>query len=977
MAEFEAGFQPRHRTVGAVDAVDGAPYLSPSAPPQVRNATLTSLPQICRALLAAVLAFVLPAQAETAPLPINPSLESQPLGDRVMLLTSPNPLELAEVLQLPSSTWQTSGRGAVRPGIRRGEIWARVQLRNDADQPLQRLLVTDYPDLARATLFLVDEQGTATTLFENAGIEAPFSKRPQQHRRLLSPVELPAHASITLLWKLQNSPLLHFDATLWQEPAFRLQDSHRGLVFGMLYGALLIMALYNLFLWATLQQRHYLYYVLFLLSCGFLVGAAEGHAYQYLWPESSWPKSIVYFAVGAIGILAFFHFTVAFLRLGKHQPQVYRWMRWLAYANVALLAGGGLLRLPVLLQLSLFAVIPFFLLALTAGVRMRLRGELSAGHYAVAILVMATGVTLHNLSISGVLPLTGDSGATIAISTALMMAFFSLALADKISQLQRDSGAASSGIARANREIQRINEELIKAREERVRLEQIASSARQESAAKSGFLATIGHEIRTPMSGVLGMAELLKGTELDSTQLHYVAVIERSGHNLMEMISSLLDYAIIERGGMDLDIAPFAPETLLDDSISLFTLRAVEKNLDLFAEISPDVPPMLKGDASKLRQILLNLLANALKFTEQGDIVLRVSPTGHGSINSLELLFEVIDTGIGLSPEAIDKLFNPFGGDQPTPGQSGLGLAISRQLVELMDGEIGVDSREGEGSRFWFTARFMTLQEAVAISPTPLTGRQLLLVANPGPATEAMQHTLQHWGAGVTLAAGAEPARQILGDSTQHIDLILIENPIGSDSGTALAEALNREFGARPTILLTGANRPPSAADLESSGIRIVLEKPITHGPLRGAIQQAFGVVSAPRSEPTASFRNRYALVVEDNPVNQMVLVGQLRQLGVEARAVDGGLAAVDLCRELFFDIILMDCEMPQLDGYETARRLRTQEQHDGLKRSRIVAVSAHASSDHQQHARDAGMDECLTKPVTQQMLAEQLTQLE
>ncbi len=937
---------------------------------------MTPLP-LCRLLVALLLLLALPAHAAIAPLPVDPAQTSQPLGDRLMLLTSRQTLTLAEALGQPAGDWQQSGRGAVRPGVRQGEIWVRAQLRNDTDAPLTRLLVTDYPDLARATLYRVDADGSATTLLENVGTDAPFSQRPQQHRRLLSDIELPAHGTVTLLWQLQKSPLLHFDATLWDEAAFRLQDSHRNLVFGMLYGALLIMALYNLFLWLTLQERHYLYYVLFLLSCGFLVGAAEGHAYQYLWPESSWPKGFVYFAVGAAGVLSFFHFSVAFLRLRRRQPRIYRAMRALAYVNVALLAGGGLLKLPILLQLSLFAAIPFFVLALVAGVRMRLRGELSAGHYSVAILVMATGVTLHNLSISGLLPLTGDSGATIAISTALMMAFFSLALADKINQLQRDSGNASSGIARANREIQRIHEELIKVREERVRLEQIATSARQESAAKSGFLATIGHEIRTPMSGVLGMAELLKGTELDQTQLHYVDVIERSGHNLMEMIGNLLDYAIIERGGMDLDIAPFAPETLLDDCISLFTLRAVEKNLDLFAELSPDIPPMLKGDATKLRQIILNLLANALKHTEHGDIVLRVAPSGHGSINSMELRFEVIDTGVGLSPEAIDRLFNPFAGEQHAPGHTGLGLAISRQLVELMDGEIGVDSREGEGSRFWFTARFMTLPEAVAISPTPLAGRQLLLIANPGPATEAMRQTLQHWGAQVALAEDADQSRAVLADDARRIDLILVENPIGAGAGPALVQTLNEAFGARPTILLTGANRPPSAAELESSGIRLVLEKPITHGPLRGAIQQAFGVVPAPRAEQSnAHFRNRYALVVEDNPVNQMVLVGQLRQLGVEARAVDNGHAAVDLCRELYFDIVLMDCEMPQLDGYETARLLRAQEQRDGLKRSRIIAVSAHASSDHQKRALDAGMDDCLTKPVTQQTLADQLTQL-
>jgi signal transduction histidine kinase/CheY-like chemotaxis protein len=915
--------------------------------------------------------------AETRPhLQLDPNLESQSLGDQLDLHYSSRPLSAAEALALPASAWQRSDRVAIRQGIGDGEIWVRSTLRNDSDQPLRRLLVTDHPDIALASLYRIDADGGMAALFEDAGITKPFAQRPQLHRRLLSTLEIPAGSEVTLLWRLHSSPLLHFDASLWEENAFWTEDSHRNLVFGMLYGALLIMAIYNLFLWMTIQERHYLYYVLFLLACGYLVGASEGHVYQYLLPESNWPKQIIYYAVGVGAVLSFLHFSSAFLRLRRHQPQLLRWMRWIAYANVALLVAGGLLQMAPLLQAAIVAAVPFFLLALAAGVRMRLRGELSAGHYAVAILVMATGVTLHNLSLTGLLPLHGDSGATIAISTALMMAFFSLALADKINQLQRDSSAASSGISRANREIQRINDELLEVREERARLEQMAISARQESAAKSAFLATIGHEIRTPMSGVLGMAELLKGTELDSTQLHYVSVIERSGHNLMEMISNLLDYAIIEGGGMELDIAPFALEALLDDCIALFTLRAVEKNLDLFAELTPDIPPLLKGDATKLRQVILNLLSNALKFTEQGDIVLRVSPTGHTTINSLELRFEVIDTGIGLSPEAIERLFKPFAGEQPGVRHSGLGLAISRQLVELMDGEIGVESREGEGSRFWFTARFMALPEAVPISPTPLAGHQLLLIANPGPATDALQRMLQHWGGEVTVACSLAQSQALLGERERRIDLVLVENPVDNGSGTALVEALNREFGARPTVLLTGANRPPTAAELERSGIRIVLEKPITHGPLRGAIQQAFGVAPEQRSDQPLNFSNRYALVVEDNPVNQMVLVGQLRQLGVDARAVDNGFAAIELCRELYFDIVLMDCEMPQLDGYETARQLRAQEQREKLKRSRIVAVSAHASSDHQQKSREAGMDDCLTKPVTQQMLAEQLKRL-
>lgn len=933
----------------------------------------------CRLLLLALVLLwsswaVFGLAATTQPLAISDE-PRQELGPRLEAIADQG-FDAAAVAELPDSAWRPREALATEMNWGEGLFWLRARLKNEQLAPVTRLLVNDYPAANAISVYQITEGATSSTVTE-VGIDRPFDQRQETHRRVLDTLRLDAGEAVTVLWRVESHPLFRFRTALWQPEEFQLHDHNRSLLFGMLYGALLIMAVYNLFLWLALREKHYIFYVIYLLCTGYALGAEEGHVYQYLWPAEQWPKSLVLTLINVIAVIAFFIFSSAFLRMRRRQHTLFVWMRGLGLVNIALLVTGGVFDQAWAYRIGLIALLPFYFVALVAAARLRLRGLIPAGYYLVAILLLVAGVGLYNLTLLGVLPGTDGLEGYNALGTVLMTVFFSLALASKINQLQRDSDTAGAGIASANQEIHRINNELVRARTDRARFEQTAESARQESRAKSEFLATIGHEIRTPMSGVLGMAELLKSTQLDATQLQYVRTIERSGELLLEVITDLMDYAVIEAGAMDLNLDDFELTTLLDDTLAIFTLRAIEKDIELFAEIDSAVVNDLRGDRPKLQQILLNLLSNAFKFTETGEILVRVQPTERKAVNSIELRFEVIDTGLGMSEATQNALFTPFSGEGTGSGKH-LGLAISKRLVELMDGEIGVISSPGHGTTFWFTARFLAAQQTTA-PLRPLRERRLLLVA-PGNLTgQAIQRTAEGWGAQVDRAPDEATTRALL--DAQHYDLLIVDQQLPAVSGLTLLTTLHKSASTElpPAILLTGARLDFAEGDPAAAGVGIVLEKPVTHRPLLDALVRGLGLPRLSVDEVTAgnqpTFNDLAVLVVEDNPVNQLVIVGLLRQLGVTPKLVQDGLSAVDAFQELTYDVVLMDCEMPNLDGYEATRQLRSLEQRDARPPARIVGVSAHAGSDYRDRALTAGMNSYLSKPINLEDLIGELQQ--
>lgn len=890
--------------------------------------------------------------------------------------------------QLP---WQSGQQRVQRSVITPGLYWFKGRLVNNHEQAITLTLQVEYPSINIADLYVIDEADTISTVYANAGLDSAFTNRPIHHRNLVNNLTIPANSSVTVIWRIESEPLFQFRATAWAPEVFLDRNQHSLILYGMMYGVLIVMALYNLFLYVSTRHKSYIYYVLYVATSGYLIAADQGHMYQYLATGEAWPKLFVYTFMFISTVLMFAQFSIHFLNLKYHSTRLLLTIRSLAVISALCIVALVLSNNEIIAFVGLAAISLLFLCALIAGVLVRKAGVISAGHFVIAIMILMFSLAANNMATLGLIQSNELTEGLGAIGTILMLIFFALALADRINQLQKDSNDAIQAMAKANEEKIKTHNALLKSQMERIKLEQSASQARQESRSKSRFLATLSHEIRTPMGGILGMNELLRSTQLDEQQSHYLNSIEHSGQSLLAIINDLQDFAKIEAGQMELAMSSFNLETLLDDCISTFSLRSQEKNLNFIADLDPTIDPVLVGDATKLRQIILNLLSNAFKFTDQGDVLLTVSTTGKPAINSTELRFEVKDSGIGLTPDEQRRLFAPFQhADESTYGQyggSGLGLAISKQLAELMDGEIGVESEPGNGSLFWFTARLIIDEQPepslLREKSSKLDGQRILLV-EPNPVSlDIIHRLLRSWKLDVEAANTVRDAIDRINSAAQQnnpFNLVLSEYHLDNGDCLPLAQHIQQLSQYPPVFILMAASRNINKrSELSDYGIEILLEKPITNALLHDVLIRA---IAAPKS--THSLIDKLevdtstlkVLVVEDNQVNQLVIQGLLKKLGVKSDLATNGLVAIQRAEKQHYDLILMDCEMPEMDGYEATRQLRNKEQHNNRPRSQIIALSAHARSDHRKKALKAGMDNYLTKPITLSELLQVINQL-
>ena len=572
---------------------------------------------------------------------------------------------------------------------------------------------------------------------------------------------------------------------------------------------------------------------------------------------------------------------------------------------------------------------------------------------------------------------------------------------EKVGRLTRDElyGELKKSYSDLKKEI-----EAHKETEEMLKKEKVRAEAANK--AKSEFLASMSHEIRTPMNAIIGMTELLLDTSLSNEQKGFVQTLSKAGDALLSLINDILDLSKIEAGDVELEKTDFDLAELIEGTCDVMAVRARKKNIEFLSRIEPSVPVYLIGDPARLRQVIVNLIGNAIKFTDGGEVVLNVSLLKEGDPNYIKrdkdnsvcLLFYVKDTGIGIPEDKQDKIFETFKqADSSTTrkyGGTGLGLSISRKITKLMGGDMWVESELGEGSKFCFTSSFKLHEEKgeetfVKPGEIDVKGISTLIVDDNATNRLILREMLSAWDAKITEAEGGKKAIAIIDSAykkKEPFDLVLLDCRMPEVDGMGVAKFLREQKNSESTtvMMLSSDYKTDDMKQIDKYGIGSYLLKPIKRKELKNAILTTLGLWKAQRKKgelkkeekTEVSMPQLKILLVEDNPDNRLLVKAFLKKFPIEIDEAENGRIAVDRFTNNIYDLVLMDMQMPVMDGYTATRTIREWEEKNDRDETPILALTAYAMKEDRDKTLKAGCTDYLTKPIKKERLLEALKRL-
>lgn len=853
--------------------------------------------------------------------------------------------------------------------------WFHVSLSNIDDKVAQWIVESNYTLVDFIDVYIVREDGSIEPYI--LGDSVPFSQRSIPYHNINFEINADPYERIELYISARTSGTLDLPLTLHNKKDFYDQAINVGTVFGIYFGLLVAMLLYNVFLHISVGDRCYLYYAFYIATFVGLLASFNGFSFRYLWPDlPAWnSQSPVFFlSIYLIGMLLFVR---AFLPIKEYYPHIDFILKLLLSGLFAIMVGVLFLPYSIVARALSFMCALSIIAAFVSGILCWLKGYQPARYYLLSWVACFLGVGVHVMKSWDLLPANLWTSYAPHVGATIELMLLSFAMSDRIRSQQETSSNAhlrkqyylESEVDKRTSLLQQATKDAEYAKDEALKSQQLAEDALR---AKSEFLATMSHEIRTPLSGVLGIAQLLRKTPLDSVQMEYVSTINTSGNALLSIINDVLDYSKIEAGKMELDHQEFNLVDVFNECVSMFSMSSRKSDVNLFISLDPEMPVDFRGDPARIKQILINYLSNAFKFTERGAITLKASLLEEESQKEDILIrFSVRDTGIGLTDEQANCLFEEFQQVDTNVARrfkgTGLGLAICKRLASAMQGAVGVDSEEGKGSTFWFTARLhrvLISNSMQAQQRRMLGGRHILIMGHSEVFNRHVEQMALRWGMKVTSVCSGAKATELLSDNS--IDVILSDQQLADEETISW---LKRQTKTDRIICLSVNQRNGEYVQLvDEHVVASLVEKPVHPGYLFDTLTRLLGIHKQPNHDEESSISDRVkhlrVLVAEDNPVNQMVIKGVLKCYDIDPEMVENGELALNAANDGLFDLVLMDCEMPVMGGFEAVERIRRYEQENNLPAKVIVGLSAHALEEFESKGVSAGMDKYLTKPL-------------